>query len=393
MDPQAALANQHQEGPALYQPSQDRERQHDLGLQPDRVLAVSLRWPAMPPTATEAERAREEQRREHAALAMLERIAAAPDVERAAVAVGTPFGGAYAIGLRLPGRDSLPRLSGGFGDPDVSAVSADYFATMGTRLERGRAFTPADRAGSEPVAIVSATMARVLWPGADALGQCLLVNGAAACTRVVGVVQDARRSRIREDPLMHYYLPLGQQTALSGPELLVRPRGDAEAAIPALRALVRRLDPSITFVDAQTVQERVEPQTRSWRIGAMMFSLFAGLALVVATVGTFSVVAYVVEQRRHELGVRLALGARGGHVVALMLRGAVGATALGVLLGGAAALLAGRFAEPLLFETSARDPLVLGGVAAVLVLASGVASVIPALRARRVDPIGALRSE
>jgi hypothetical protein len=270
---------------------------------------------------------------------------------------------------------------------------------VGTRLLRGRRFTAADRAGSAPVAIVSATMARVLWPDADALGQCLLVGSAAtssastACTRVVGVVQDVRRSRIREDPLMHYYLPLGQQALLTGPELLVRPRGDASAAIPALRAQLRRLHPAILFVDAHTLEERVEPQTRAWRIGAMMFSLFAVLALVVAAVGTFSVVAYVVEQRRHEVGVRVALGARGAHVVALMARGAIGATGAGVALGGLVAIAGGRLAEPLLFETSAHDPVVFGGVASLVLLVAALASAIPALRARRVDPRSALRSE
>jgi ABC-type antimicrobial peptide transport system permease subunit len=192
---------------------------------------------------------------------------------------------------------------------------------------------------------------------------------------------------------MHYYLPLGQQTKLTGPELLVRPRGRPDSAIPALRAELQRLEPSLSFVDAQTLQQRIEPQTRTWRIGALAFTLFAALALIVAAVGTFSVVAYVVEQRRHEIGVRMALGARGAQVVRLMLRGTLSATALGVVIGGVLAMLLGGLAEPLLFETSAHDPVVLGGVAGMLLLVAGVASVIPALRARHVDPLRALREE
>jgi ABC-type antimicrobial peptide transport system permease subunit len=125
----------------------------------------------------------------------------------------------------------------------------------------------------------------------------------------------------------------------------------------------------------------------------MMFSLFAALALVVAAVGLFSVVAYLVEQRRHEIGVRVALGAQAGEVVALLLRGAVGTTVVGVLLGATLSLALSRLAQPLLFETSARNPAVLSGVALVLVATAAIASGVPALRARRIDPMIALRDE
>jgi predicted permease len=391
---QAALAMLLLVGAGLFVRSLERVRSLDLGVQPERVVWLRPRWPRIPEQSPADERAREEQRREDFARAVLSRLSAAPEVEHAAATIAMPFGTAMAVTLAVPGWDSLPHLKGGFSDPDISAVSADYFATMGTRLLRGRVFGPADRAGSEPVAIVSETMARVLWPGRDAIGQCLLVGGKAKpCSRVVGVVQDARRSQIREDPFMHYYVPLGQQVSISGPELVVRPRGNAANAMPALQALVRRIDPSITFVDAGTLQDRVEPQTRSWRIGAMMFSLFAVLALVVAAVGMFSVVAYLVEQRRHEIGVRVALGAQSSQVVGLMLRGAVGITLAGVAIGAGLAIAGGPLAEPLLFETSARDPVVIGGVAAALIIVSVVASAVPALRARLVDPMTALRDE
>jgi ABC-type antimicrobial peptide transport system permease subunit len=175
--------------------------------------------------------------------------------------------------------------------------------------------------------------------------------------------------------------------------LLVRPRGRTTEAIPALRAELRRLDPTILFVDAETLRQRIEPQTRTWRVGALTFTLFAALALIVAAVGTFSVVGYVVEQRRHEIGVRMALGARAVQVVGLVLRGTVAATAAGTIIGAMLAVVVGRFAEPLLFETSPRDPLVLGTVAATLVLVAGAASLVPALRARNVDPVTALRDE
>jgi predicted permease len=390
---QAALAMLLLVGAGLFVRSLDRVRHLDLGVDAAHVIVLSPRWPRVSGQESEAEQARQARRRERFAVDALERLTSMPEVAHAAAAVGIPFGNAYAVGLRLPGRDSLPRVAGGFGDPDVSAVSSDYFSTVGTHLLRGRLFRTTDRAGSEPVAIVSATMARVLWPGADALQQCLLVDASTTCTRVVGIVQDARRGRLREDPIMHYYLPLGQDPQLTGPELLVRPHGRPERAILALRSELRRLEPSLLFVDAETLQQRIEPQARTWSTGALTFTLFAVLALIVAAVGTFSVVAYAVEQRRHEIGVRMALGARTAQVVRLLLRGTLGATLGGVVIGGGIALFFGPLAEPLLFETSPHDPMVLGAVGGMLLLVAGVASVIPALRARHVDPLRELRED
>ena len=395
MAAQAALAMVLLVGAGLFVRSLERVRHLDLGLDADRVVVVRPRWPALPPQTTQDERAREQQRREHFAREVLDRLGPSPIIEHAAAAVGMPFGIAYSVTLALPGHDSLPRLTGSFGDPDVSAVSADYFATVGTRLLAGRLFTAADRPGSEPVAIVSETMARALWPNSNPLGQYMLVGGGRSSmrTRVVGVVQDVRRSRIREDPVMHYYLPLGQLPTLTYPELVVRPRGDASAVLPGIRGVLRQIDPTIAFVIATTLQEQIDPQMRSWRVGAMMFSLFAAIALVVAAAGTFSIVAYLVEQRRHEIGVRIALGAQVNQVVGLMLRGAVGVTAFGAALGGLVALAAGKIAEPLLFETNARDPAVFAIVGSTLLAAALLASTIAAMRARKVDPIEALRAE
>lgn len=137
----------------------------------------------------------------------------------------------------------------------------------------------------------------------------------------------------------------------------------------------------------------MDPQLYTWRAAAIMFSLFGVLAIIVASVGLFSVVAYLVEQRRHELGVRLALGARAKDVILLVLRGAIVVTAAGVVIGLAATFVGGRFAEPLLFETSARDPLVLGGVATLLMGVAVIASGIPAARAARVDVLTVLADD
>ncbi len=291
----------------------------------------------------------------------------------------------------------MPRLAGDSHWTDFAAVSSDYFATVGTKILRGRAFTDEDGAGSVRVAIVNKSMANAVWPGRDPIGQCLLVDTRTPreCTTVVGVAADARRRGVRELPSMFFYVPFEQfADRATDLRLLVRPKGDdAASAIPELQQTVRALDPTIRYVNADLLQKRIDPDFRTWRIGAMMFSLFAALAVVVAAVGLFSVVAYLVEQRRHEIGVRVALGAQASEIVTLLLRGAVGTTAAGVLLGSALSLALSRLAQPLLFETSARNPAVLGGVALVLVVTAVVASGVPALRARRIDPMTALRDE
>jgi ABC-type antimicrobial peptide transport system permease subunit len=194
---------------------------------------------------------------------------------------------------------------------------------------------------------------------------------------------------------MFFYVPFGQMADRATQlRLLVRPKGDdAAAMIPALQQAVRTLDPTIRYVSANLLQERIDPDLRTWRIGAMMFSLFAALAVVVAAVGLFSVVAYLVEQRRHEIGVRIALGAQSGEVVGLLLRGAVLTTIAGVLVGAALSLGLSSLAQPLLFETSARNPILLGADAIVLIATAAVASAVPAMRARRIDPMIALRDD
>jgi hypothetical protein len=272
-------------------------------------------------------------------------------------------------------------------------VTAEYFATMGTRLLRGRVFTEQDRAGSERVAIVNNTMARTYWPGRDPLGECLLIQD-LPCARIVGVVADARRYRLREDPHMHYYVPRGQETSIGGTTLLVRPvTGEAEALTEPVRRALLELDPGLGYVQAQSVQEIIDPQVRPWKLGVSVFGLAGVLALVVAAVGLYSVLSYLVEQRTQELGVRIALGARAGSIVRLVLRDSLAMTLLGIAAGAALALVAGRFLQALLFETSARDPVVLVTVAASLILVAVLASVLPALRANGVDPMEALRAE
>ncbi len=380
---QAALSAVLLVGAGAFVRSLTHARSLDLGIEPERVLAVSMQWPG----AGEADRSARDARVDRS----MEAIRTLPGVEHAAVAVGTPFRTRFQTRLRAEGWDSLPTLPGG--GPNISAVSSDYFATLGVAILRGRGFTGADRAGSERVTVVNETMARTLWPSSPAIGRCLYVGQATECTRVVGVAEDARRYALREPPAMQYYVPLGQESGMGGRMLLVRTRGNPEALAPTIRRTLLELEPSLRWVDIHAMQDFIDPLIRPWRLGATLFGLFGALALVVAAVGLYSVIAYGVAERTREVGVRLALGARAGDVVRLVVREGVLAGVVGLLVGLGLAVAAASRLEPLLFETSPRSPAVLAVVAITLLAAAAVASLVPAWRATRIDPAVALRME
>jgi predicted permease len=378
-------------GAGLFLQSLSRVSALHLGIEPDKVLTMALDWGSIGDLAEEA-KASERWRRNLFYDEALARVRTLPGVERAAVVVGTPFQSSASIDLRVPGWDSIPKLPGG--GPYIRSVSDDYFATAGTRLVRGRAFTAADVAGAARVSIVNETMAKTLWPNRDAVGQCLLID-TMPCSRVIGVVEDVRRFSLREEPAMQYYIPLGQERALGfgGRKMFIRARGDLATLRESLRDEILGMNPAISYVTLEMLQDSLDPQIRPWRLGATMFGVFGGLALLVAAIGLYSVIAYVVTQRSHELGVRIALGAQVGNIVRLVVRYGVGLALVGIVIGTVLAINAGRWVEPLLFDTSPRDPVTFGVVAAVLLLVALVASLVPAWRASRVDPIEALRAE
>jgi predicted permease len=390
---QAAMSIVLLAGAGLFMRSLSNVRSLDLGIQADRMIAAYPRWPAIADRDTAAQRV-EKLRRASVYLQALERMRRMPGVEHAALTVGLPFRSGFQQALRVQGWDSLPK-AGGY--PGISAATSEYFEAAGTRLLSGRTFTPADRRGSEPIAIVSNTMAKTLWPRGNAIGQCIFTGpgkeNLTVCSRVVGVVADARKQSLREKPQMHYYVPFGQERGMGGTDLIVRPRGDVAAMIREIQRTFHEMDPTIAYVYASTLQVDVDSQARPWLLGASMFGLMGLLALVVAAVGLYSVMSYLVAQRTHELGVRIALGASGGNIVSLVFRNSAGMAAMGIAIGLGLTLLAGRFVEPLLFDTSARDAGVLTGVSLAMIAVAAIASVIPAMRARGTDPMEALRTE
>jgi predicted permease len=365
-------------------------RDVDLGMQPDRVVAASVWWPIAATTDSATnEKIVVEQR------LTLDRIrdslARRSDVESASLVIGSPFRTAMSVDLSVPGWDSIPSLGGG--GPFVIAVGTDYFRTVGARLLNGRLFWRVDGATSPRTAIVNETMARTLWPGKSALGKCLLIGGQKQCATVVGVVADAHRFRIREEPAMQYYVPLGQEPATSGPTVLVRPRGPARSATEIVRQTIASIAPSARYVDVDVLQHAIERDIRPWRLGASMFGIFATLALIVAAAGLYSVISYVVAERTREFGVRVAVGATTTNIVGLVLRGGLRFVALGIAVAAGIALTFAARIGPQLFDVSPRDPVVYVGVGALMIVVASAALVIPALRASRVDPASTLRED
>ncbi len=213
------------------------------------------------------------------------------------------------------------------------------------------------------------------------------------CTQVVGIAEDAVQNSMTSDTRLRYYVPLQQDRPSGGNTLLVRVRGEAGAQIEPVRKALQAVMPGLSYVGVFAMHEIVADERRSWQMGATMFVAFGGLALLVAAVGLYGVIAYNVAQRMHELGVRIALGARSEHVVRLVVQQGMRFAVAGVAVGLVLSLLAARWIEPLLFQQPARDPIVYGVVASLLLLVALIASAIPAMRATRADPNTALRSD
>lgn len=273
-------------------------------------------------------------------------------------------------------------------------MGEDFFSTLGTALLAGRALSAQDVAGGERVAVVNATMAARLWPRQSPLGRCFKVGDEhAPCTTVVGVVEDARRNQLREPPTFQVYLPLAQAPDLTAAALFVRASGDPVRLIGTVRHALQSAAPGAPFAEVRGMNELLASRVRPWRLGARLFSVLGLLALALAGVGLFASLAHSAAMRAHELGVRKALGASLRSLLAQVFGFALGLAALGIGLGWLGSALAARFLEPVLFETSARDPRAYLAAALTLGLAALVATLPVARRTARLDPAVVLRAE
>jgi predicted permease len=374
-------------GAGLFVRSLQGARDTDLGFDADQVIVVSLQWSETLPADVRMGIYRDAR----------DRALRLPGVESAGLTYTVPFYSSISIGTpRIPGLDSVPRHS--MGGPYANKVSQGYFEAMGLAVLEGRALQASDEAeNAPPVAVISESMAGAYWPAASAVGECMIFGDedGAPCTTVVGVVENHRREALVEgDPHFLFYLNEGHPAYQGPPQaLMVRTNGDAHQLVELVQREARSTSPQIRFAQAQVLEDLLAPQLRSWTLGAAMFSLFGLLALVVAGIGLYSVLAFEVTLRHHELGVRSALGAGVSRLVAMVARRAVGLVLLGMTLGLVIALATSRFVEPLLYQVSSRSPLVYGTVAAALLAVTLTAGVLPAWRATRVDPKVALRAE
>jgi putative ABC transport system permease protein len=325
---------------------------------------------------------------------ILEVAQAHPEVEFAAMASSMPFWSTSSTNLSVAGIDSVRKL----GSFTYQTATPDYFKAMGTRILRGRPYDDTDRAGAPRVAVVSESMAKVLWPGKEAIGQCMKVGGANSdtmpCTTVIGIAEDATQQQIANtDKRFRYYMPLDQYSSSRGSYLITRVKGDPAVAGESIRKAVQQVMPGQSYVTTRPLGELISNQQRAWRFGATMFLAFGVLALVVAAIGLYGVIGYDVAQRMHELGVRIALGAQTGDLMRLVMKQAAFVAAVGIGAGSLIALALSTKIEPLLFKQSARDPMVISLVGVVLFVSAIVACLAPAMKAAKADPNTALRSD
>jgi putative ABC transport system permease protein len=327
-------------------------------------------------------------------VALADRIVAAarevPGVLNVSLAESVPFYSNEGRRLRVPGVDSISRR----GRFVLQAAGPEYFVTMGTRILRGRGFAATDVANSPKVVVVSEGMARAIWNTDDVLGKCIRIGAdTVPCSAVIGVAEEMRLRTLTDAREFTYYVPVAQYDLPVTPQLFVRVRGEPATFIEPLRQRLQREMPGAAYSTALPLEGLIDPQRSSWKFGATMFVAFGGLALVLAAIGLYSLIAYDVAQRTQELGVRLALGASVSNVMRLVMSSGVRLVIVGIILGGGLSLWGSKWMENLMFQQSPRDPLVFGVVTIVLLAVALLASAGPAMRAARVDPNIALRGD
>jgi predicted permease len=307
-------------------------------------------------------------------------------IHASAISGGLPMGGSMsATSIGVPGRELDPR------DRTISIrrVTADYHQAIGVPLVEGRLFDETDRTGSPPVVILNQMAAERLFPGVPAVGKVVALNGERT---VVGVVGNINQSNLETDPRTEAYVPLGQGSVTFA-ELVVRTRGEPLAVVAPMRAAVLGVLPDVPLRNVRTMEQIMGRQVAQRRLNMLLLGLFGLLGLVIAAVGIYGVMAYVVAQRTREIGVRMALGASRSRIIGMVLGRAGVLVAAGVVVGGVSAWLLSRTAESFLFRMDPSDPRAYAAALGVLVGAALVASLIPARRAASVNPVEALRAE
>jgi predicted permease len=317
-----------------------------------------------------------------------ERVASVPGIESASWASNMPLWARAVSGLQIEGRPQRSRTDSS--TTIVNTVDRSYFETAGVVIERGREFADMDQQASVPVAIVNEKLAHEYWPGADALGKRIQVPGENEMRQIVGVARTANYSSWAEPPQRCVYVPL-EQHHLPAMTLYVRSRGEPGQVLAAVGREISAAGPQVLLSGIRTGQQIIDGGLFQARIGVALLSVFGLLALGLASIGLYGILAYAVNQRRREIGLRMALGASPLSVRRLILRQGMSLVLTGVAIGVVAALLVGRLLRTLLFGVGAADPVSLAGAASMLVAVALLACYLPARWATRVDPLTALR--
>ena len=322
----------------------------------------------------------------------LGRLRAIPGVSNASFTYSIPLAGSnwnsiFIIeGQPVPERSKLPSSA-------WTPITDEYFDTMGIRLLKGRGFDSRDANNSPAVIVVNETFARRFFGANNPIGARVKQGwpeDKAPWREIVGVVNDVRVAGLQGDPTLQAYLPVRQVTQGSG-AFVIRAAVNPASLGRAIEAAVHEIDPNLPVFNVQAMNQTIDAGIGNERLTMVLLLGFAGLALLMAAIGVFGVTAYSVTQRTHELGVRMALGARPASVLALVLRQEMGACLIGIVVGIAGAWLMSSLLESLLFGVTSRDALTLSIASLVLLVVTAVACLIPARRATRVDPVTALR--
>jgi putative ABC transport system permease protein len=320
-----------------------------------------------------------------------ERARAVPGVRQAALASNLPIaGGGFMRSVFVEGQEQTPGRRGVLVLTNI--VTPEYFETLGIPVLRGRAFAATDNTGAPRAVVVNQTMARRFWPGQDAVGKRFHFFGFTEFFHVVGVARDAKYGTLFENPRPAAYLALEQMYS-PAMTLQIRSTIDPAAALAAVRREVQQMDRNLPLTNVATARELVARTLWASRMGAGLLTAFGVLALLLAAVGLYGVMSYSVSQRTQEIGVRIALGARPGNVVRMVMRQGLALIGFGLVAGIALAVALTRLIAQMLFGLSATDPLTFAATSLVLALVAAAAAFVPARRATRVDPVIALRYE
>jgi len=317
-----------------------------------------------------------------------ERVSSLPGVASVSWSSNLPLWSRAVNGLQVEGREQRPKAE------KISSiwttVDLDYFETAGVTIDRGREFTNLDQENSAPVVIVNEKLAHDYWPGEDALGKRVLLPGETRMREIVGIARNASYTNWAESPQLCVYIPLAQ-TYADGMVLYVRSKGDPKDILMPVEREVQSVAPQILVNGPRTGAALVDGGLFQAKVGVMLLSVFGLVALGLASIGLYGILAYSVNQRRREIGLRMALGAARASVLRLILKQGMSLVVTGVLIGLAASLFVDRLLSRMLYGVSSSDPLSVLGAAAVLLMVALVACYLPARWASRVDPLVALR--